>query len=118
MCVHPIVIATCWFFFQGRPGHRDLHSFPTRRSSDLFDGSMSFIQWPRFSCHKLSSTSARANGPNDVTSRLKRTDRKSTRLNSSHVEISYAVFCLKKKKPKSNSGHALERASAAGPSPP
>src|SRR5438874_3287304 len=29
-----------------------------------------------------------------------RTDRKSTRLNSSHVEISYAVFCLKKKKKK------------------
>src|SRR5690349_23457493 len=28
-------------------------------------------------------------------------DRKSTRLNSSHVEISYAVFCLKKKKPQS-----------------
>src|SRR5690349_22867427 len=27
-------------------------------------------------------------------------DRKSTRLNSSHVEISYAVFCLKKKKQK------------------
>src|SRR5690349_23988654 len=27
-------------------------------------------------------------------------DRKSTRLNSSHVEISYAVFCLKKKKNK------------------
>src|SRR5699024_11361031 len=26
-------------------------------------------------------------------------DRKSTRLNSSHVSISYAVFCLKKKKP-------------------
>src|SRR5438874_10205266 len=29
-----------------------------------------------------------------------RGDRKSTRLNSSHVEISYAVFCLKKKKKK------------------
>src|SRR6266496_5009632 len=29
-----------------------------------------------------------------------RPDRKSTRLNSSHVEISYAVFCLKKKKTK------------------
>src|SRR5690349_10307403 len=29
--------------------------------------------------------------------RLLRSDRKSTRLNSSHVEISYAVFCLKKK---------------------
>src|SRR5690349_22828127 len=28
----------------------------------------------------------------------RRQDRKSTRLNSSHVEISYAVFCLKKKK--------------------
>src|SRR5690349_22816924 len=30
---------------------------------------------------------------------LLRLDRKSTRLNSSHVEISYAVVCLKKKKP-------------------
>src|SRR5690349_24246201 len=29
-------------------------------------------------------------------------DRKSTRLNSSHVEISYAVFCLKKKKKKTS----------------
>src|SRR5690349_23355359 len=34
-------------------------------------------------------------------------DRKSTRLNSSHVEISYAVFCLKKKKKK----RSLRRAS-------
>src|SRR5215469_18208886 len=32
------------------------------------------------------------------TCRCRRRDRKSTRLNSSHVEISYAVFCLKKKK--------------------
>src|SRR5688572_31244774 len=30
------------------------------------------------------------------------TDRKSTRLNSSHSQISYAVFCLKKKKKKNN----------------
>src|SRR5258707_8719071 len=29
---------------------------------------------------------------------ITRTDRKSTRLNSSHAHISYAVFCLKKKK--------------------
>src|SRR5215510_15770839 len=32
--------------------------------------------------------------------RRRDTDRKSTRLNSSHVAISYAVFCLKKKKKK------------------
>src|SRR5471032_3486333 len=31
------------------------------------------------------------------------TDRKSTRLNSSHITISYAVFCLKKKKKNKNS---------------
>src|SRR5437868_11904917 len=35
-------------------------------------------------------------------------DRKSTRLNSSHVSISYAVFCLKKKK-KKNTKTASER---------
>src|SRR5947209_13349674 len=34
-------------------------------------------------------------------------DRKSTRLNSSHANISYAVFCLKKKK-KANSNEAKE----------
>src|SRR5699024_10146196 len=33
-----------------------------------------------------------------VTATIDREDRKSTRLNSSHVSISYAVFCLKKKK--------------------
>src|SRR5690606_40953914 len=32
-------------------------------------------------------------------------DRKSTRLNSSHVKISYAVFCLKKKKKKTRNIH-------------
>src|SRR2546427_4213260 len=31
-----------------------------------------------------------------------KTDRKSTRLNSSHSQISYAVFCLKKKKKKNS----------------
>src|SRR5690349_21892148 len=34
----------------------------------------------------------------DARGRVRYQDRKSTRLNSSHVEISYAVFCLKKKK--------------------
>src|SRR2546426_2907031 len=32
-------------------------------------------------------------------------DRKSTRLNSSHLVISYAVFCLKKKKKRIDTGH-------------
>src|SRR5438874_7427565 len=35
----------------------------------------------------------------------RRLDRKSTRLNSSHVEISYAVFCLKKKNTQRNRKH-------------
>src|SRR5690349_23055587 len=35
-------------------------------------------------------------------------DRKSTRLNSSHVEISYAVFCLKKKKKKYMINHCKQ----------
>src|SRR3712207_6853514 len=34
-------------------------------------------------------------------------DRKSTRLNSSHANISYAVFCLKKKKKNNNTGSIL-----------
>src|SRR5438445_8331312 len=37
-------------------------------------------------------------------SRARCPDRKSTRLNSSHANISYAVFCLKKKKNKHNNG--------------
>src|SRR5207253_9811370 len=36
-------------------------------------------------------------------------DRKSTRLNSSHVAISYAVFCLKKKKKKKKNKHRLKK---------
>src|SRR6266850_1546945 len=35
---------------------------------------------------------------NEIVERVRRRDRKSTRLNSSHLVISYAVFCLKKKK--------------------
>src|SRR5436309_7465077 len=38
---------------------------------------------------------------------LKKSDRKSTRLKSSHVKISYAVFCLKKKKVRER--HAPEQ---------
>src|SRR2546427_2417193 len=39
-------------------------------------------------------------------SALSSADRKSTRLNSSHSQISYAVFCLKKKKPRTRKKHA------------
>src|SRR3712207_7915087 len=45
----------------------------------------------------LDRYAARANGVAGITP--ERADRKSTRLNSSHANISYAVFCLKKKKP-------------------
>src|SRR5690606_40994205 len=41
---------------------------------------------------------ATANPAPEPAVRWERKDRKSTRLNSSHVKISYAVFCLKKKK--------------------
>src|SRR5437773_3153619 len=34
-------------------------------------------------------------------------DRKSTRLNSSHITISYAVFCLKKKKTRTSHAHCF-----------
>src|SRR5207249_5066338 len=43
---------------------------------------------------------AAAGGPLDYAFEVVGLDRKSTRLNSSHVSISYAVFCLKKKKKK------------------
>src|SRR5439155_26636167 len=95
---------------------RDLHSFPTRRSSDLP------ARRPGTAADSLSRTRRQA-GPgcrSEARLRLqlshsarpcdagqrppqadgRKADRKSTRLNSSHVAISYAVFCLKKKKQK------------------
>src|SRR5438105_10300765 len=44
-----------------------------------------------------------AHGDEALTVNYNALDRKSTRLNSSHEWISYAVFCLKKKKKKTNS---------------
>src|SRR5699024_11519739 len=93
---------------------RALHSFPTRRSSDLHvenfrlrDGVFSLIFTPATapvespankSIKELSAASTLFGTP--MLSRQKSADRKSTRLNSSHVSISYAVFCLKKKRNK------------------
>src|SRR5699024_12324596 len=49
-------------------------------------------------CIELNGIGAsKGNALMDLSQRLKIRDRKSTRLNSSHVSISYAVFCLKKK---------------------
>src|SRR5436309_7537256 len=84
--------------------HRDLHSFPTRRSSDLCASVISTGGAPRASTVPLIET---APVESEETSWMRQwnagspsasLDRKSTRLNSSHVKISYAVFCLKKKK--------------------
>src|SRR5690606_41628170 len=88
-----------------------LRSFPTRRSSDLWTGK------PVKNCRKRRNfdqlkvdraldTEIQASERFDQTFpsgyRRRRScfhrDRKSTRLNSSHVKSSYAVFCLKKKK--------------------
>src|SRR5437763_3396617 len=82
-----------FFFFYCYCHPRDLHSFPTRRSSDLR---------PRHCFEELSShlLGRRLRGVAGHEGDPRRVDRKSTRLNSSHRCISYAVFCLKKKKKK------------------
>src|SRR5689334_23872055 len=67
---------------------RRLHSFPTRRSSDL----------PTFGRPTMAANPARwPMARVRACTRASAADRKSTRLNSSHSSISYAVFCLKKK---------------------
>src|SRR5690606_40406627 len=96
-------------------GRLALPSFPTRRSSDLglpskvFDRMLDvaadaapgdrhyFVRFARAATQRHADWLRL----NERRQKLRRTwedlDRKSTRLNSSHVKISYAVFCLKKK---------------------
>src|SRR5207302_10573662 len=81
----------CYFFLYLYDNNRYLHSFPTRRSSDLAP-----IRWRSCAHARLPMRSLAGIWRRCLTPR----DRKSTRLNSSHVKISYAVFCLKKKKSK------------------
>src|SRR5690606_41408145 len=96
---------------------RDPPSFPTRRSSDLLpraahgcegSGRCCFVcpKDAKQAVHLNYLQRARDNGARIVVEARARKfnisgtrvqDRKSTRLNSSHVKISYAVFCLKKK---------------------
>src|SRR5699024_12391526 len=94
------------FFFHGSGAHRYLHSFPTRRSSDLNISPTNIPKIPVLILFNklfvnISTNKLQKNGIN-INSCInnQRGDRKSTRLNSSHVSISYAVFCLKKKKKK------------------
>src|SRR2546427_8824746 len=67
----------------GAPGRKPLPRDPRQRWSGLLRQSFE----PRARADRAGGQSARL-------------DRKSTRLNSSHSQISYAVFCLKKKKKK------------------
>src|SRR5437870_9088210 len=88
------------FYFYLYVNLRDLHSFPTRRSSDLvlrsqLDDGVQDFRVLFISCF-VTKRDSFVNHADDW--RVPRLDRKSTRLNSSHVAISYAVFCLKKKK--------------------
>src|SRR5699024_12337720 len=89
-----------FFMYDGYGDLPDLHSFPTRRSSDLIlmriivRFCQHFIQFVEIAVipvmHRLIQSFFHKMVP--------REDRKSTRLNSSHVSSSYAVFCLKKKR--------------------
>src|SRR5690625_5483605 len=54
------------------------------------------------SCASDDEVPAEADQQHEVEALIATEDRKSTRLNSSHVAISYAVFCLKKKKKNTN----------------
>src|SRR5207245_10132130 len=83
-------------YFQCSVAPHVLHSFPTRRSSDL---SRVSSRVSRFQIGKIAVIPIRARFFSRYSRRSSRkiSDRKSTRLNSSHGSISYAVFCLKKK---------------------
>src|SRR5206468_10285012 len=99
------------FFFHCSGPLRDLHSFPTRRSSDLRSLALETLDagTRRPSGGRATTQSTRPRHSALRVGRRKerqgirsgaQEDRKSTRLNSSHDQISYAVFCLKKKKKK------------------
>src|SRR5438309_7980600 len=96
-------------FFSAYVAHHDLHSFPTRRSSDLGGGPL-HLGPPKGHLGPVGGGDRAlldAEGAGRVLAHvLDRLDRKSTRLNSSHSSISYAVFCLKKKKIYSTSSTA------------
>src|SRR5207245_11257310 len=90
--VSQVSLLFLFFFFECSVAHRDLHSFPTRRSSDLQPANNAGPE----ARSRLRVDRGRELPP--ASGVVHGRDRKSTRLNSSHGSISYAVFCLKKKK--------------------
>src|SRR5689334_23832934 len=80
------------FFLNSNAAPRDLHSFPTRRSSDLAVVGVGL----ELAAGREDARPGRVLLERELVAE-RREDRKSTRLNSSHSSISYAVFCLKKK---------------------
>src|SRR5438477_1447507 len=73
-----------------RPPRSTLFPYTTLfRSRELFQ---------KMECWKCHGPAGHGDGPSAKTLTDNKEDRKSTRLNSSHMSISYAVFCLKKKK--------------------
>src|SRR5439155_6274078 len=67
--------------------------------SIFLNGSIASIKgFPAFGVYSASKAAVRSFARTWLVELKERRDRKSTRLNSSHVAISYAVFCLKKKK--------------------
>src|SRR5439155_23874001 len=91
-------ITPIFFFFYRSGDPQNLHSFPTRRSSDLGDHDLR-RRHVRAAVRPGGARGdrGRRGRRRDADHVLLGEDRKSTRLNSSHVAISYAVFCLKKK---------------------
>src|SRR6266480_3107315 len=74
----------------GRHGYRQCEHEDERIDPDR---NRQILSWQRGSNNKDSATPV---GKEDACSPASQRDRKSTRLNSSHMSISYAVFCLKK----------------------
>src|SRR5688572_31382323 len=82
-----------------RPPRSTLFPYTTLFRSRTFWADRAQVQI--YMCSSLSQVPTCANGV--ATQEQIDGDRKSTRLNSSHSQISYAVFCLKKKKKKTSS---------------